>query len=244
MDQPADRPSGSRALAIRHVAFEDLGSFEPLLASRGYAVHYVEAGYDDLAAMASEPWNLLVVLGGPIGANDDADFPFIAEELRLIERHLKRGTPVLGICLGSQMMARALGARVYRAKAKEIGFAPVTLTDAGRASCLAPLADTPVLHWHGDTFDLPDGARHLASTEICPHQAFAWGGKDAALALQFHPETTARGLERWYIGHSGELAAEKLPVSALRAAAARHGAALEAAAQSILTRWLATVQAR
>ena len=244
MDQPISRPGGSQALAIRHVAFEDLGSFGPLLEARGYTIHYAEAGYDDLAALGGEPWDLLVVLGGPIGVNDDGDFPFIAEEIRLIERQLRQGAPLLGLCLGSQMMARALGAKVYRAKAKEIGFAPVQLTDAGRASCLAALADTPVLHWHGDTFDLPAGARHLAATDLCPNQAFAWGEKDAALALQFHPVATPRGLERWFIGHSCELAAEGLSVVALRHEAARHGAALAAAAQSILTRWLATVHPR
>ncbi len=230
----------STAYVIRHVAFEDLGSFGPLLERQGYAIRYADAGYDDLADDGSD---LLIVLGGPIGANDDADYPFIRDELRLIEQRAKANKPVLGLCLGAQMIARALGAKVYRAQAKEIGFAPVRLTDAGRQSCLASLADKPVLHWHGDTFVLPTGARHLADTDICPHQAFAWGANDALLALQFHPETTARGLERWFIGHTGELAAEGLSIAQLRADAARHGAAMETAAGGILTRWLAAVAA-
>jgi GMP synthase (glutamine-hydrolysing) len=236
-----DQPLRKSALAIRHVAFEDLGSFGPVLESCGYAIQSLDAGYDDLS---DADCDLLVVLGGPIGANDEADFPFLRDELRLIERRVGRGQPILGICLGAQLIARALGARVYRAKAKEIGFAPVSLTAAGRQSCLAPLADRAVLHWHGDTFDLPDGARHLAASEICPHQAFAWGADDSVLALQFHPEVTARGLERWFIGHSGELAASGLSVAALRADAARHGAALERAAGDILTRWLAGAPVR
>jgi GMP synthase (glutamine-hydrolysing) len=235
-----DKPVGPRVFVIRHVVFEDLGSFGPLLNRLGYTIHYIDAGYDELT---DEDSDLMIVLGGPIGANDDADYPFIRDELRLIERRLKANRPVLGICLGSQLMARALGAKVYRAKAKEIGFTPLQLTDAGRQSCLAPIADRPVLHWHGDTFDLPDGARHLAATDICPHQAFAWGSNDAALALQFHPEVTARGLERWYIGHTGELAAVGLSIPKLRQDAARHGAALETAAADVLTRWLATVAA-
>jgi GMP synthase (glutamine-hydrolysing) len=236
-----DQPLRKSALAIRHVAFEDLGSFGPVLESRGYAVRSLDAGYDDLSDANCD---LLVVLGGPIGANDEADFPFIRDELRLIEQRVRLGRPVLGICLGAQLIARALGARVYRAKAKEIGFAPVSLTAAGRQSCLAPLADTAVVHWHGDTFDLPDGARHLAATDVCPHQALAWGADDAVLALQFHPEVTARGLERWFIGHSGELAASGLSVNALRDDAARHGAALERAAGDILARWLAGAAVR
>lgn len=236
-----DQSVRSTAFAIRHVAFEDLGSFGPLLERQGYAIRYADAGYDDLTGGDSD---LLIVLGGPIGANDDADYPFIRDELRLIERQVKANRPVLGICLGSQLIARALGAKVYRAKAKEIGFAPVQITEAGRQSCVAPLAGKPVLHWHGDTFDLPAGARHLAATDVCPYQAFAWGMNDAVLALQFHPEVTARGLERWFIGHTGELAAERIAVPTLRQDAARHGPALESAAGDLVARWLATAAVR
>lgn len=232
-----DRPVRPSVLAIRHVAFEDLGSFAPALEAQGYGIRYVDAGYDEIRDDGSD---LLIVLGGPIGANDEGDFPFIRDELRLIEARVAAGHPVLGICLGSQLIAKALGAPVYRAKAKEIGFKPLRLTEAGRQSCLAPLAERPVLHWHGDTFDLPAGARHLAATDVCPNQAFAWGPNDAVLALQFHPEVTARGLERWYIGHTGELAAAGHSIPAMREAAARHGAALEQAAGEILTRWLAS----
>jgi GMP synthase (glutamine-hydrolysing) len=238
MDQPVRSTARSTAYVIRHVAFEDLGSFGPLLERQGYAIHYADAGYDELVDSNSD---LLIVLGGPIGANDDADYPFIRDELRLIERRAQANKPVLGICLGSQLIARALGAKVYRAKAKEIGYKPLQLTDAGQQSCLAPLAGTPVFHWHGDTFDLPAGARHLASTDICPHQAFAWGNDDSVLALQFHPEVTARGLERWYIGHTGELAAVGLSIPQLRADAARHNPALEASAGDVVPRWLATI---
>ena len=228
-------PLGKSALAIRHVAFEDLGNLAAPLERHGYAIRYVDAGYD---VMADDDSDLLIVLGGPIGVNDVVDFPFIHDELRLIERRIAAGRPVLGICLGSQMIARALGAKVYRAKAKEIGYAPIRLTEAGRHSALAPLAEQPVLHWHGDTFDLPQDARHLAATDICPHQAFAWGPNDRVLALQFHPEVTARGLERWLIGHSGELASAGLSVASLRQAAARHSGGLESAAESLLQTWL------
>jgi GMP synthase (glutamine-hydrolysing) len=230
-------------LAVRHVAFEDLGGFGPVFARRGYAVAYADAGVDDLAgALRAEP-DILAVLGGPIGVNDRSDYPFIADELGLLARRAKSGRPTLGICLGAQLMAAALGARVYPAQAKEIGWAPIRLTDEGRGSCLAALAPNgePVLHWHGDTFDLPEGARRLASTDICPNQAFAWG--PAWLALQFHLETTRRGLERWFIGHTVEIAASPgVSVAGLRADTARWGASLEARGAACLERWLDAVE--
>ncbi len=197
-------------LAIRHVAFEDLDHFAPLLTERGYAIRYCEAGYDDLTALDPSSDDLLVVLGGPIGVYEDEAYPFIHDELRLLRARLQAGRPTLGICLGCQMIAQALGARVYPGGRKEIGWKPLILTEAGRQSPLAAFADlAPVLHWHGDTFDLPEGATLLASSDLYPHQAFSWGS--CALALQFHIETTARGLERWFIGHAGEIAQTRRP---------------------------------
>jgi GMP synthase (glutamine-hydrolysing) len=229
--------------AVRHVAFEDLGGFAPVFARRGYAIEYAEAGRDDLSCRPTREPDILVVLGGPIGVNDDADYPFIRDELDWLARRARSGRPTLGICLGAQLMACALGARVYPAKAKEIGWAPIRLTDEGRGSCLAALASNgePVLHWHGDTFDLPEGAQRLASTDICPNQAFAWGR--AWLALQFHPETTRRGLEQWFIGHTVEIAATPgVSVDKLRADTARWGESLETRGMACLERWLDAVE--
>lgn len=231
------------ALAIRHVPFEDLGILEALLPQAGYACRYAEAGLESFAALDPALPDLLIVLGGPIGANDAGDYPFLADELKLLKRRLDAGLPTLGICLGAQLMARALGARVYPARAKEIGWAPVTLTSEGRRSCLRHLADTALLHWHGDTFDLPDGAARLASTAICENQAFSYGRN--SLALQFHPEVTAERLERWYIGHAVEIAATSgISVGQLRADAARHGAALKERARKCFAEWLAGLSLR
>jgi GMP synthase (glutamine-hydrolysing) len=226
------------ACALRHVAFEDLDGFAALLEARGFAVTYCDAAVDDLGAPTLLAADLLVVLGGPIGAYEDEAYPFLGPELALIERRLASKRPVLGICLGAQLMARALGARVYPGGFKELGWAPIDLSPAGRRSCLGAFGpDVSVLHWHGDTFDLPHGAVHLAATTRTANQAFAW--ESHGLALQFHVETSARGLERWYVGHALEIAATQgVSVADLRAAAARNEAALAASGRNMLNHWL------
>jgi GMP synthase (glutamine-hydrolysing) len=226
----------STILAIRHIAFEDLDSFESVLKVRGHDIRYIEAASDDLAALPHDMPAPVFVLGGPIGAYEEALYPFINAELRFIERRLAAKLPILGICLGAQLMARALGTRVYPAKAKELGWAPITLTDAGERSVLKPLGNGPVLHWHGDTFDLPQGATRLASTAICENQAFSVGTH--ALALQFHMEAAAKGLERWYVGHTMELATEKIAVPTLRAQSQDLAPAANARGTACLAAWL------
>jgi GMP synthase (glutamine-hydrolysing) len=226
-------------LAVRHVAFENLGSFEPILRKQGYTIRYLEAGMDALAPVDTLGPDLLVILGGPIGAYEEESYPFLQDELRLLEKRLKADRPTVGICLGSQLMARALGARVYPGHRKEIGWAPVTLTEAGRQSCLRPIAEetTLVLHWHGDTFDLPDGAIRLASTPFYENQAFAW--RRNALALQFHLEVTVRSLEGWFIGHASEIAGTKgISVGRLRHDTARWGPLMEKYGPRCFELWL------
>lgn len=230
------------AVTIRHVAFEDLGTLEPVLAEAGYAVHYVEAA-DGLAE--AEVWadpDLLVVLGGPIGAYEDKAYPFLEDELRLVEARIASGRPLLGVCLGAQIIARGLGARVYPGPVKEIGWAPVCLTPEGLASCLRHAEGTAVLHWHGDTFDLPDGATRLASSAHYENQAFAYGA--SVLALQFHLEAEPARLERWFVGHAAEIAATPgIDVPGLRRDSRLHGPALEDAAAKVLAEWLHAGQA-
>jgi GMP synthase (glutamine-hydrolysing) len=226
-------------LAVRHVGFEHLGTLAPLLSGRGFRIRYLDAGVGDLTTVDPEAPALLAILGGPIGAYEEDQYPFLLDELRLIERRLAAQRPLIGICLGAQLMARALGSRVFPGRAKEVGWAPLTLTPEGRGSCLADLEGCghQVLHWHGDTFDLPEGTRRLASTPIAENQAFALG--DKALGLQFHLEVDPSEVERWLIGHALEIAlTEGVSPTSIRADTARHGPALAAAATGCMTRWL------
>jgi GMP synthase (glutamine-hydrolysing) len=234
---PAARRS---AVAIGHVAFEDLGLLSAILDQAGWTVSYCDASVNDLAHRSLANADLLIVLGGPIGVYDSDAYPFLNDETRLLERRLAQDRPTLGICLGSQLMARALGARVYPGPVKEIGWGPVKLNSDGEASCLAALGPGfPVLHWHGDTFDLPDNASGLASTPNYENQAFAYG--KCALALQFHLEADPSWLEEWYVGHAVELAAANVSVPALRLATAQVAQGLRQQAETVFGRWLAEI---
>jgi GMP synthase (glutamine-hydrolysing) len=227
------------ATVIRHIAFEDLGSLAEVLEQQNYAVTYKEAGFDNIAEIDPYQPDILIVLGGPIGVYDEQDYPFLVDELRLLESRLKADLPTLGICLGAQLMARALGASVYPGGLKEIGWLPLDLTSEGMDSPLAFLSSeyTSMLHWHGDTYDLPVNATLLASTSNYKNQAFIWGKN--CLALQFHPEVTARGLERWFIGHAAEInATPGVTVAQLRADTSINVTKLESQARQFWQAWL------
>ena len=227
--------SPATVTVVQHLSFEDLGSLESVFLERGHAIEYVQAGVDDVGA-AIDGAQYLVVLGGPIGVYEADRYPFLNDELAALTRRLQAQRPTLGICLGAQLMASALGARVYPGGTKEIGFSPLTLTPSGLDSPLCHLQDVAVLHWHGDTFDIPLGAQCLASSAVYPHQAFAVGRH--ALALQFHIEAQARTFERWLIGHTAELSAAGLDVTTLRQQAHQYGPALEPVAAAVLRDWL------
>ena len=227
------------ALVLSHVAFEDLGSFAAPLAERGFHIETVDAATARHPLAKAESCDLLVIMGGPIAVYDQLNYPFLRDEIAWIGERLAARKPTLGICLGAQLMAAALGARVYPGpRGAEIGWAPLHPQDADPPSWFAPLLapGLSVFHWHGDTFDLPAGAVHLASTEAYANQAFALG--DFALGLQFHPEVTEAGLERWYLGHACELHHAGIAPRALRFAARQYAAALEAAGAQFFDRWL------
>lgn len=232
-----------KATVIRHLAFEDLGSLAEALNQQNYEITYQEAGVDNLADIDPLNPELVIILGGPIGAYDEQDYPFLIDELRLLESRLKADLPTLGICLGAQLMARALGAKVYAGPYKEIGWSPLELSKEGLDSSVAHLTaeHTTVLHWHGDTFDLPVGATHLASTSKYQNQAFSWG--KCGLALQFHPEVTASNFERWLIGHACEIGSTSgVSIAQLREDTAFYAKQLEIQSAHFWRTWLDQVE--
>jgi GMP synthase (glutamine-hydrolysing) len=234
-----------RALVLSHLAFEDIGSLEAPLLERGFDIETVDVATARFPLRQAESCDLLVILGGPIGVYDQQDYPFLKDEIACIGERLSARKPTLGICLGAQLMAAALGARVFPGQqGAEIGWSPLQAAahaPAWFAPLLGPRLEPglSVFHWHGDTFDLPASAKLLASTAIYDHQAFAIG--DYALGLQFHPEVTAEGLERWYVGHASELHHAGITAAQLRSSACEHAAALEEAAARFWKLWLDAV---
>lgn len=227
----------TECLAVRHVAFEDAGLLATLLAERGFSLRYLDAGIDRLDPAALVAADLVVVLGGPIGVYEEDRYPFLSGELAALRARLDAARPTLGICLGAQIIAKALGADVAPGREKEIGWGRIALTEVGKASVLKPLADVPVLHWHGDNAALPAGAVALASTPACPHQAFAVG--ETVLALQFHIEADPARIEQWLIGHAVELGKAGIDPRTIRRQAAEVGPLTAKAGRDVLAAWLA-----
>lgn len=230
-----------KAVIIQHIGFEDLGSWEELLAKE-YQLDYVDCTQAVLSNLKNKDIDLLVVLGGPIGVYQEQEFPFITKEIALLKERLALDLPTLGICLGSQLVARALGAKVYPNHKKEIGWYSLDLTEKGKKSCVRHLGPdhTSMFHWHGDTFDLPNGAELLASTPVCRNQIFSYGKN--GIAFQCHPEVTAQHLERWWIGNAGELGQQNLLVNPLREESQKLAPKLQSQASKCLQEWLSSLQ--
>jgi len=229
-----------KAVVFTHLPFEDLGTLEPRLLERGFQIDKVDVTTAHFPLLEAAACDLLIVLGGAIGVYDAPTYPFLTAELDCIAQRIAARKPTLGICLGAQLMAAAMGARVYPGNhGPEIGWFPIQPpTDAAPPKWFKPFFNSylHLFHWHGDTFDLPILATRLAETQLYSNQAFSVG--NFALSLQFHPEVTAEGLERWYVGHACELGVRKISVEELRVAAARHAPALAEAASQFWNGWL------
>ena len=231
----AERGTRPKVLIVMHQAHSTPGRIGVLLRALGADLDMRRPSLDEPLPETLAEHDGVVVFGGPMSANDDCDW--IGREIAWLETPLRETKPLLGICLGAQLFARALGSRVYPGAAKEIGWAPVGLTAAGAAGVTRHLAGPPLLHWHGDTFDLPKGAELLASTAICHNQAFTHGKN--VIAFQFHPEADGGNFERWLIGHAAEIAGVPgLSVNALRDDTRRFAPESAPRGEKCLAEWL------
>ncbi len=205
---------------LTHAPFEGLGCIEPWLRARGAARSGTRLYAGERLPVGSS-MALLVVMGGPMSVNDEATLPWISEEKRFVRDAIQDGVRVLGVCLGAQLVAAALGARVYPDQHREIGWYAVRAVAAPSGSFAFPTV-VPAFHWHGETFDLPKGARHLAESDACRHQAFQVG--ETILGLQCHLEMTPAGVDALIRCCPDDLAAGPYvqPAAAIRGAPASH----------------------
>jgi GMP synthase (glutamine-hydrolysing) len=187
----------AKVLVFQHVAAEPLGTLDPMLRQRGHRIRYVNFHRDPDARPDIARYDALIVLGGPQMPDQAEDHPHLAVEMRCIEGALAREIPVLGICLGAQLLAHTLGAAVRPMPRWEMGWFDIEPTHFSAADSLfcALVEPQPAFHWHGYTFDLPDGAIHLARSEQCDLQAFRYGAN--AYGLQCHLELDERLINRW-----------------------------------------------
>lgn len=189
---------------FQHVPFEGLGTIEQWIRAHGHHLTATKL-YNNDPMPDVESIDLLIIMGGPMGVHDEDRLPWLKGEKHLIEKALSKGKAVLGICLGAQLIADVLGARVYPNGVKEIGWFPIELTRAGQRSPSFGFLPQRlvVFHWHGDTFDLPAGAVHIARSEACANQAFVYD--ERVIGLQFHLESTPKGVAALIENCSGEL---------------------------------------
>ena len=186
-----------RLLVFQHVPYEILGNLDPMLRNAGFRIRYVNFGRQPDAQPDVAKYDGLIVLGGPMNCDQSDRHPHLATEIELIRQSINAGKPILGICLGAQLIARALGARVAPNRPKEIGWYELKPTTAGQTDPLFAHfnASQMIFQWHGDMFDIPRGAIHLATSPDCRNQAFRYN--DNVYALQFHLEVDEPMILRW-----------------------------------------------
>ncbi len=234
-----------RVLVLQHIACEPPGVFEDVLLERRVDIHRVELDEGELLP-DWRGFDAIVAMGGPMSVNDDATLPWLTDEKRAIGEAVRAGTPYWGVCLGVQLLAASLGARVSPGSTPEVGLLPVELTEAGRADPVFGGFDAELvtLQWHGDTFELPDGAVRLASSPAYANQAFRY---DRAYGVQFHLEVSAGMAREWaevpeYVTSlERTLGAEGAP--AFLAAIESRADEMRSSGRSLFERWLDRVAA-
>jgi len=233
-------------LVWRHVAHEGPGTFGDLLAARGCKVRVVDVGQPADIGPEAVSADLLLVLGGPVGVYDTEKHPFLLAEIDLCAARRAEDRPILGVCLGAQSMAAALGARVYPAATREVGWFPLEPEDwllEDREAWGLTARTRTVLHWHGDTFDLPQGAQRLARSAVTENQGFRFGRN--GYALQFHLEVPTPEIRLWTTGHRQRTGEGNSVQTAgeIEHGAIRHGPDTAGNAGIFLHTWLSRLEA-
>jgi len=200
---------------LQHVPFEGLGCIDQWITTKGHTVNYTKL-YDNPQFPVLDEFDWLIVMGGPMGVYDEAMYPWLKEEKEFIRRAIEGGKTIVGICLGSQLIAEVLGAKVYPNKRKEIGWFDIQKTEFAKSQPLLEQIEEQftVFHWHGDTFDLPAGSERLFSSAVCLNQAFLY--KKKVLGLQFHFEVTSQTLKEMIENGMSELVEDKTIQSATK----------------------------
>ncbi|HET6464118.1 MAG TPA: gamma-glutamyl-gamma-aminobutyrate hydrolase family protein [Nitrospiria bacterium] len=231
----------TEVVAIQHIPCETLGTLADALGAAGISFDVVRTFEGQTVPNTIKGFGGLIILGGPMGVYEQDRYPFLRQEIRLIEEALRQDKPLLGVCLGSQLLAAALGAPVTKGESKEIGWHPISLKPAAMQDPLwAEMGPSFVAyHWHGDVFELPFGAVSLASSEKTPHQAFRYGR--SAYGVLFHMEVTERIIKEMVKTFQEELQSENLDGIGIVQQAPKHLPRLGDIGKSVFTRWAGLV---
>lgn len=226
-----------KALIIRHVPYEGVAGYREPIEAAGYDVDRIDVTDPEFSRLDLREHDLVIMMGGPMGVYEQDSYPWIACQMRRLALRLDADLPTLGVCFGAQMIAAALGGKVYAGPVKEVGFHPIRIHDNAFDSPLRHLVNVPVLHWHGDTFTLPPGVELLASSHVYDHQAFRRGKN--LLALQFHAEM---GLDQRFNAWIEEWPESVIEAggdeASLRYAHDKYGPTAVAAGQAMIKEWL------
>lgn len=225
-----------KAVILQHMVSAGPGSFTRILQEHGFEVEVIATSCSDISAFDAVKPDLLIIMGGAIGVYQRDDYPFLHDEMRIIRARVEAGKPYLGICLGGQLLAQAMGGDVYKGtKGGEIGWQNIILNEAGHASPLRHFHDVKVMQWHGDTFDLPPAATLLAHSEKY-NQVFSCG--DHAIGFQCHIEMTPEGVTDWTVQDVGTF--EKHPglLETFRRETPQYNPLMTSATERFMKEWL------
>lgn len=229
-----------KAVIFQHMASNPAGTLQTVMEKHGIECHVIRTASEDISSFDALAPDILMAMGGSPGVYQADDYPFLKDEIRIIEKRLAADKPYLGICLGTQMMAAALGAKVYKGEAgPEIGWFDLELLPQAQGTALEAYRGQKVMQWHGDTFDLPRDAKLLASSAQYAHQIISYGRH--AIGFQGHVEVTAPILADWYVQDAGVFVKHPELHRTLRADTAAYAQGMTMATEAFMTEWLAQV---